>query len=130
MRAKGLLAAIVASCVLTLAFGAGASAADPANGEKVFNKCKACHTLEAGKNKIGPSLLGVLGRTAGTAEGFKYSEGMKTAGAGGLVWSEDTLDKYLSDPKGFVPGNKMPFAGLPKPEERADLIAYLKGMMP
>lgn len=129
MRATKLLTVLTAICALTLSYEAGASAADPADGEKIFNKCKACHTLEAGKNKIGPSLQGVIGRTAGTAEGFKYSEGMKTAGAGGLVWGEDTLDKYLAAPKEFVPGNKMPFAGLPKAEERADVIAYLKSVM-
>lgn len=109
---------------------AGAQAAgDVASGEKIFNKCKTCHTLEAGKNKIGPSLQGVLGRTAGTAANFNYSEAMKNAGAGGLVWSEETLDKYLTAPKELVPGNKMPFPGLPKPDERADVIAYLKSMM-
>lgn len=129
MRATKLLPALTAVCAFTLAFAQGASAADPANGEKVFNKCKACHTLEAGKNKIGPSLQGILGRTAGTVEGFKYSEAMKTAGAGGLVWSEETLDQYLENTKGFVPGNKMPFPGLKKPEERADVIAYIKTMM-
>lgn len=124
----------VALAILVLAgnFGivAGARAdGDVANGEKIFNKCKTCHTLEAGKNKVGPSLQGVIGRTAGTAAEFNYSEAMKTAGAGGLVWSEETLDKYLTAPKELVPGNKMPFPGLKKPEERADVIAYLKSMM-
>ncbi len=128
MIRKAALATLVLA-VTMLGIAAPSEAADPANGEKIFNKCKACHTLEAGKNKVGPSLQGVLGRTAGTVEGFKYSEAMKTAGAGGLVWSEETIDQYLSQPKGFVPGNKMPFPGLPKPEERADVIAYLKSMM-
>ena len=129
MRTKKILSALIVLCAVGAGFDAVASAADPAAGEKVFVKCKACHTLEAGKNKIGPSLQGVIGRTAGTAEGFNYSEGMKTAGAGGLVWNEETLDKYLSGPKQFVPGNKMPFPGLPKAEDRANVIAYLKSMM-
>jgi cytochrome c len=102
---------------------------DPANGQKVFNKCMVCHTLEAGKNKVGPSLQGVIGRTAGTAEAFNYSAAMKAAGAGGLVWNEDTLEKYLAGPKVLVPGNKMPFPGLPKDQDRADVIAYIKSMM-
>ncbi|TDQ82942.1 cytochrome c [Dongia mobilis] len=129
MRTAKLLPVLTAVCALTLALAQGAAAADPASGEKVFNKCKACHTLEAGKNKIGPSLQGIIGRTAGTVEGFKYSEAMKAAGTGGLVWNDETLDKYLENTKGFVPGNKMPFPGLKKPEERADVIAYIKSMM-
>ena len=107
------------------AFGSGLAQAegDAAKGEKVFNKCKACHTLEAGKNKIGPSLHGLIGRAAGTAEGFKYSDAM--AGSG-LTWDEATLDQYLADPKGFIPGNKMVFVGVKKDDQRADVIAYLK----
>ncbi len=121
----------VGLAALAIAFAGEAQAVtgDAAAGQKVFNKCMACHTLEAGKNKIGPSLQGVIGRTAGTAEGFNYSEAMKKAGAGGLVWNEATLDKYLSGPKVLVPGNKMPFPGLPKEQDRADVIAYLKSMM-
>jgi cytochrome c len=107
------------------AFGSGLAQAegDAAKGAKVFNKCKACHALEAGKNKIGPSLHGLMGRAAGTAEGFKYSDAM--AGSG-LTWDEATLDQYLADPKGFIPGNKMVFVGVKKDDQRADVIAYLK----
>jgi len=101
-------------------------AADVAHGEQVFAKCKACHTLEA-KNKIGPSLHGLFGRTAGTVADFNYSDAMKAAGAKGVVWGEDTLEKYLAGPKDFVPGNKMPFPGLKDPKDREDVIAYLKG---
>ncbi len=121
--------AMLALAGMTLGVAAARAEGDVANGEKIFNKCKTCHTLEAGKNKVGPSLQGVIGRTAGTAANFKYSEAMKNAGAGGLVWSEETLDKYLAGPKELVPANKMPFPGLPKPEERADVIAYIKSMM-
>ncbi|MGD9917673.1 MAG: c-type cytochrome [Paenirhodobacter sp.] len=108
---------------------AAAISEDPAviaQGEKIFVKCKACHMIGAGaKNKVGPVLNGVIGRTAGTAEGFKYSPAMKDAGAGGLVWNPETIATYLHDPKGFVPKNKMAFAGLKTAEEAAAVIAYL-----
>lgn len=99
---------------------------DAAAGATVFNKCKACHDAETGKNKVGPSLKGVIGRTAGTHEGFKYSKAMTDAGAGGLVWDEAKIAQYLKDPKRFVPGNKMAFPGLKKDDEIANVIAYLK----
>lgn len=101
-------------------------AQDAAAGEKVFAKCKACHIVDEDKNKIGPGLKGVVGRKAGTHEGFKYSKAMTEAGAAGLVWDEANLDKYLTDPKAFIKGNKMAFAGLKKEDERANVIAYLK----
>jgi len=111
-----------------------AMAGDPAAGEKVFNKCKVCHTLEAGKNKVGPSLHGLFGRAAGTLDDFKFSNDMKAAGAKGLVWSEETFANYIADPKPFI-GNiigekkattKMVFPGLKKQKDRDDLVAYLK----
>lgn len=95
---------------------------DPAAGEKVFTQCKACHTVQAGQNRIGPSLAGVVGRKAGTVEGFSYSPAMKAAG---LTWTMENIDKYLTDPKVLVPGNKMAFPGLKKPEDRSNVIAYL-----
>lgn len=99
-----------------------AQAGDPAAGEKVFTQCKACHTVQAGQNRVGPSLFGVVGRKAGTVEGFNYSPAMKDWG---MMWTPENLDKYLTDPKGTIPGNKMAFAGLKKPEDRANVIAYL-----
>ncbi|GAA4257460.1 c-type cytochrome [Azospirillum formosense] len=112
-----------------LAFGLVASspglaaAQDAAAGEKVFNQCKACHTIEAGgPNRVGPNLHGVVGRKAGSVEAYKYSDAMKNAGA----WDEATLDAYLTDPKGAVPGNKMAFAGVKNEQARKDLIAFLK----
>lgn len=100
-----------------------ATMGDAAAGEKVFNQCKACHTVEAGKNRVGPSLHGVVGRKAGAVEGFKYSDAMQKSD---VVWTPENLDKYLADPRGFIPGNKMAFAGVKKPEDRQNVIAYLQ----
>ena len=98
-------------------------AADVDAGMKVFRKCKACHTLkEGGKSAIGPNLYGVVGRNAATVDGFKYSKAMKESG---LVWDEATLTGYLTKPKEFLPGNKMPFPGLKKPEQIENVIAYI-----
>ena len=115
------LAAFVAAFVLSI--GSASAAGDAAKGEKVFAKCKACHTTEAGKNRVGPSLAGLFGRTAGTVEGYKYSDPMKGSG---IVWSDETVSQYLEAPKTFIPGNKMAFPGLKKPEDRDNVIAYLK----
>jgi cytochrome c len=101
---------------------------DAAAGKKVFNKCMACHDAVAEKDKIGPHLVGVIGRTAGTLESFaaKYSDNMKEAGAEGLVWDEATLEPYLRSPKDVIPKGKMAFAGLKSEEEIANVIAYLE----
>jgi cytochrome c len=96
---------------------------DAAAGEKVYKKCKTCHSLEAGKNKLGPNLAGIFGRQAGSVEGYKYSAAMA---ASGIVWDEATMDAFLAKPKDVVPKTKMAFAGLKKDEQRQDLIAYLK----
>ena len=79
--------------------------------------------MAADGNKIGPNLHGIIGRAAGTAEGFNYSEAMKSSG---LTWDEATIEKYLRDPKGFVPKNKMAFAGLKKDSDLANVLAYIK----
>ena len=101
-------------------------AQDAAAGEKVFAKCKACHVADEDKNKIGPTLKGVIGRTVGTLEGYKYSPAMVEAGKGGMVWDEATLAEYLKAPKEVVKGTKMAFPGLKKDEDLANVIAYLK----
>lgn len=99
---------------------------DAAKGERVFKKCMACHAVgEDAKNKVGPALNGILGRTAGTFDDFAYSAAMKDKGAGGLVWTPETLAAFLEKPKDYVDGTKMSFAGLRKPDERDDVIAYL-----
>jgi len=101
---------------------------DAAAGKKIFNKCMACHDATADKDKVGPSLVGVVGRKAGSRESFqaKYSEAMKAAGAGGLVWDEANLTEYITNPKAKVPGNKMAFPGLKAAADVANVIAYLK----
>ncbi len=108
---------------VSLSLATGVSAADVAKGEKLYKKCKACHALEAGKKKIGPSLHGVFGRTSGTLEGFKYSKAMKAAA---IVWDEETIGAYLASPKKYIPKNRMAFPGMKKEKDRVDLIAYLK----
>ncbi len=119
----------VAKVVLGLAVGFGlslsaAQAGDAVAGKKVFKKCKACHTVDAGgKNKIGPNLHGVIGKAAAAVEGYKYSKAMK---ASGLTWTEENLTGFLTKPKKFLPKTKMSFGGLKKPQQIEDLIAYLK----
>lgn len=109
---------------LTLALGGTpASAADLDAGKKVFKKCKACHSLKAGKKKVGPSLFGVMGNKAGQVKGFKYSRAMKAAD---ITWDDASLDAYLTKPKKFLKGTKMSFAGLKKKADRDNVIAYVK----
>lgn len=103
--------------------GPSASAADINAGEKVFKKCKACHSLQPGKKKVGPSLYGVVGRKSGTLEGFKFSKAMKNAD---ITWDEKTLDEYLTKPRAYVKGTRMAFVGLKKGEDRENVIAYIK----
>lgn len=114
---------------LGLMAGAALADGDAAKGEKVAKVCMACHSFTDKTNKVGPYLLGVFGRPAASAEGYNYSDAMKAYGASGAKWDEANLDKYLEDPKAAVPGNKMPFAGVKKPDQRADLIAFLKTKM-
>jgi cytochrome c len=102
---------------------------DAAKGQKAFRICAACHTADAATNKVGPYLKGVVGRKAGSVEGYNYSAAMKAKGEEGLVWDDANIDAYLADPKGFVPKNKMAMAGVKKPNDRADIIAYLKTKM-
>lgn len=96
---------------------------DAAAGEKTFAQCKACHQAVEGKNGVGPSLAGIVGRTAGQVAGFSYSAANKNSG---VVWKEETMFEYLEAPQKFMPGTKMAFAGLKKPQDRANVIAYLK----
>ncbi len=114
---------------LTVALGASVAQAasdmamgDPAKGKTVFKTCAGCHSLTAGKNKVGPSLAGIVGREAGTAEGYRYSKAMKESG---ITWDEESLSTFLANPKDMVPGTKMRIRGV-KEGKRMDLIEYLK----
>lgn len=121
---KAIFKSVLAgSVILGAAFAA--HAADVEAGEKVFRKCKACHVLDSDKNRVGPTLQNLIGRTAGTVEGFKYSKAMVEAGENGLVWSEEILSEYLVKPREYVKGTKMAFAGLKKEEDIENVIAYI-----
>jgi cytochrome c len=96
---------------------------DEAHGSAIFAQCKACHVLDPGVNRIGPSLHGVIGRPAGSIAGFAYSSANKGSG---ITWSKEKLFQYLEKPQRVVPGTKMTFPGLPKAQDRADVIAYLE----
>ena len=118
MRVSIVAIAMAAMSVSSMAYADG----DPVLGKSVFNKCAVCHTIDPAKKGVGPTLFGVVGRQSATVEGYSYSTAMKAANK---TWDAATLDVYLTDPKAMVPGTKMTFAGLPKPEDRANVIAYL-----
>jgi len=108
-----------------LAAGGLEAAAAQDSGELVFNNpCRTCHTVKEGDNRLGPSLAGLIGRKAGSLSGYPYSDAMKKSG---VVWDAATLDRFIEHPDAVVPGNNMkPFPGLPSPDDRAAIIAYLK----
>jgi cytochrome c2 len=113
--AAGLLAVVLAA------------GADPARGERVFQRCFACHSVVAGEDTLaGPNLRAVLGRRAGTLPGFRFSPAMAGAGARGLVWTRTTLDAYLADPQAYVPGTEMAMPPLTEGDDRRDVIDYLE----
>jgi cytochrome c len=113
--------------VLTMVNGGVAYAQDAQRGQKLFDECAACHSPDrAAKDTVGPSLHGVVGRKAGEGTDFRYSPAMKRSG---ITWSADTLNNFIADPQKIVPGNRMPYSGLPTAKDRADLIAYLQATM-
>ena len=120
MRLFFATAPAVALLLSTLAPAVG-GAGDPARGEQIYHRCQGCHSIDA--NRVGPRHAGLFGRRAGSLDDYDYSDAMR---ASGVVWEEATLDQFLTAPRKFIPGTKMPFAGIPDPQERADLIAYLK----
>jgi cytochrome c len=114
---------MLAALPLLLA-AASAHSADIDAGKVVFNRCKICHTLEAGeRHTLGPNLHGIYGRKAATIEGFQYSDALKDSG---ITWDDETLARYLHDPKEAIPGNRMAFPGVKDEQQMADLLAYLK----
>ncbi|MFV0358791.1 c-type cytochrome [Tropicimonas sp.] len=123
---KARLTSLIAVTAAVLALPALAEG-DAAAGEKVFNKCKACHAVgEGAKNKVGPELNGIVGKAAGTREGFKYSDDLVGLAEGGLIWDDANLHTYLTNPKDLIPKGKMSFAGLKKEEDINNVIAYLQ----
>jgi len=106
-----------------LASGAARADGDAARGEKRFDECAACHSVERGVNNVGPSLAGIFARKAGELPDFRYSPAMKRSG---IAWSPQTLDSFVGDPQKLVPANRMPYAGMADAGARADLIAYLR----
>ncbi len=124
MNLRKVIGLAAAAAVLAAYSGSALAEGDAAKGEKVFKKCATCHNIAAGEgNKVGPNLHGIIGRLAGTVEGFNYSDAMKNSG---ITWTEDELEKYLADPKAIVPGTKMTFPGLKKEDDIENVIAYIK----
>lgn len=119
MKVKIAMAALGVALLGNTAFAAG----DAAKGEAKFKECSPCHNLEAGVNNVGPSLHGIVGRKAGEIADFRYSPAIKRSG---ITWTPDTLDAFIKEPQALVPANRMPYAGLANPADRADLIAYLQ----
>jgi cytochrome c len=121
MRRSFLVFAVAAASSLLAALPAHAQNVE--TGQKAFKQqCGLCHDTAAGKNRVGPSLFGVVGRKSGAVDGFHYSDANKNSG---LTWDQATLDKYLADPRGTVPGTTMTYAGVKNDDQRRDIIAYL-----
>ena len=117
--------AFVAAMALGTALPAAAQDAEV--GKRVFNQCRACHSIEAGvKNGVGPNLHAIVGRKAGTIEDFRYSANLKEKAAGGLTWDEETLRAYITNPKAVLPAGSMSYPGLKNEQQLNDLLACLK----
>ena len=110
------------AAALLAATGAARADGDATRGETLFVECAACHSLDRTVESVGPSLYGVFGRKAGEGGDFRYSPALKRSG---IVWDAHTVEAFIADPQATVPGNRMPFAGIPDAAARADLIAYL-----
>jgi len=116
-------ACVIAALLLT-SVATTAHAADVDAGKVVFNRCKICHTVETGgRHTLGPNLHGIYSRKAATIEGFQYSDALKNSG---IIWDDETLARYIHDPKDAIPGNRMAFPGIKNEEEMENLLAYLK----
>jgi len=124
MRRMMLLAVLAA--MASLPGLAKADDGDAAAGQRVFNQCRACHTTnEGGRSGVGPNLFGIVGRPAGSIEGFRYSPNLRELGTGGLVWTEERLRAYVANPKAVVPRGSMSYPGLRNETQINDLMAYL-----
>ena len=112
----------IAAATFLLAASIAQAQGDPKRGEKVFEACRACHAADGEANEVGPGLRGVFGRHAGERDDFRYSPALKRSG---ITWTAQTLDIFIADPQKMVPGNRMPYDGLPDARARADLIVYM-----
>jgi cytochrome c len=122
-----MLRAAAFVALATVAVALPAAAQDAEAGKRVFNQCRACHNADAGgRNGVGPNLHGVVGRKAGTIEGFRYSAILKEKAGAGLTWDEATLKSYIANPKDVLPGGSMSYPGLKNEQQLNDLIAFLK----
>ncbi len=119
MRGRMLLWTVA----LVTAAGAARAGGDAARGEKLYEDCAACHSIERGVNGVGPTLYGIFGRKAGELDDYRYSPALKRSG---IIWTEGTLDTFIADSQATVPANRMPYAGMPTAADRGDLIAYLQ----
>ncbi len=118
---------VVLFVTILVAVATTARAQDAASGQRIYNQCRACHVIAKGaRATLGPNLFGVIGRTAGTVEGFRFSTDMVEKGAAGLVWTEEALRGYIANPKLIVPKGSMAFAGLRSEQQVSDLISYLQ----
>lgn len=123
MKRIWLMTTVACLCSMT---HVAAAEGDAVAGEKIFQRCASCHVVVDNTHKRGPTLRGIVGRPAASAENFAYSEGLKAFGAGGAVWDETTLDKFLQDPNGFVKGMRMAITPVRRDSDRVNLIAFLK----
>lgn len=121
-----IMRACFSATLLMISVSVAVADGDAANGERVFSSCSPCHSIENPRTRMGPHLMGVVGRPAGSVADYKYSQAMQDAGSGGMVWTEDKLREFLSSPKKTVPGTSMRFFGLWSESGIDDLIAYLK----
>lgn len=120
-----------AAALITVLSGPSFADGDPVKGERVFKRCLACHAVaEGAPSKAGPNLHDVVGRITGSVEDFGYSPVMLAMGEEGHVWTPEELNLFVENPRAMAPGTKMSFAGLKKPDERADVVAYLISLHP
>jgi cytochrome c len=122
MKIMSAVVAISGLAAVLVAGNAAAAGNDLEHGKTVFARCVACHDLNTGANRLGPSLKGIVGRKSGSVPNFAYSPALK---ASDKVWNTATLNGFLTSPMKYIPGTRMPFAGIPNAQDRADLIAYL-----
>lgn len=129
-RTAGFLLAVLIFLPGGAAFHPTLASDAVARGAEAFRECRACHAIEPGKHRSGPSVFGTFGAVLGSADGYRYSRAFRRKNDEGVIWDEAGLDIFLTKPRDFVRGTKMRFKGIEDPAIRADLIAYLKTLRP